>query len=156
MKSVIAHCICKECGRSFEEAKDRKNRSDEWKEWAEGHYTVCPDCYRRHQDEDIWQIYKDQIRMGFSLFSPAPRWLLEKAIINRQDFITFCFDNFDRLGDAAYQTFLQELSGTSEPSLPLVKLIKNSGNSQWWRRQYNPKTTLRKFEKELEGNPGNL
>lgn len=48
MAVATATCTCKECGKIFKSTKKLYNRAqaDEWREWAENHFDLCPDCYR--------------------------------------------------------------------------------------------------------------
>ena len=48
MAVATAKCTCRGCGKNFETTKKLYNRAqaDEWREWAEDHFDLCPDCYR--------------------------------------------------------------------------------------------------------------
>lgn len=51
MAKAIANCTCSVCGAEFSKVAFKNNRAqaDSWKEWAEEHYTICPECYRKQQ-----------------------------------------------------------------------------------------------------------
>lgn|GEM_PF-2188729 len=51
---AIAECTCAQCGAKFEKVKFRPNSkmANEWKAWAEENCTICPDCWRKLQQEE--------------------------------------------------------------------------------------------------------
>ena len=51
MARAIANCTCSVCGAKFERVEFKSNRAqaDAWKEWAEEHFTICPECYQKQQ-----------------------------------------------------------------------------------------------------------
>ncbi len=51
---AIANCICERCGKDFIRVNYCRNRSDadSWKEYAEYHYKVCPDCWKAEKDKE--------------------------------------------------------------------------------------------------------
>ena len=51
MARAIAICTCSVCGAKFERVEFKNNRAqaDAWKEWAEEHFTICPECYQKQQ-----------------------------------------------------------------------------------------------------------
>ena len=51
MARAIANCTCSVCGAKFERVEFKNNRAqaDAWKEWAEEHFTICPECYQKQQ-----------------------------------------------------------------------------------------------------------
>ena len=54
MARAIAKCKCLTCGEEFEKInRNCYNRSaaNDWEHWAETHYTTCPDCYQKEQEE---------------------------------------------------------------------------------------------------------
>lgn len=53
MAKAIANCTCSVCGEKFGKVafKNNKAQADSWKEWAEEHFTICPECYRKQQSE---------------------------------------------------------------------------------------------------------
>ena len=53
MAWTTAECKCKKCGKTFYKEGSGYNRTqaDEWKEWAESHYTICTACWREGQTE---------------------------------------------------------------------------------------------------------
>ena len=53
MAWATAECKCKKCGRTFFKEGSGSNRAaaDEWKEWAESHYTLCSECWHKGQAE---------------------------------------------------------------------------------------------------------
>lgn len=52
MARAIAHCTCRVCGASFERKKTLYNcrEAESWKEWAEDHIDMCPECERKASD----------------------------------------------------------------------------------------------------------
>lgn len=54
MARAIAKCTCAKCGEKFEKVHFGYNRkdADQWKEWAEENCTICPDCWRKLQQEE--------------------------------------------------------------------------------------------------------
>lgn len=53
MAWATAECKCEKCGKTFYKDGSGSNRTkaDEWKEWAESHYTICPVCWSKGQAE---------------------------------------------------------------------------------------------------------
>lgn len=51
MARARANCICRVCGESFEKVKHCYSRreADNWKEWAESNYILCPQCWGKEQ-----------------------------------------------------------------------------------------------------------
>lgn len=54
MARVKIECTCKVCGEKFTHIKFRNNReqADSYEEWAKENITICPDCYRRNEEEE--------------------------------------------------------------------------------------------------------
>lgn len=54
MARAIANCKCEKCGETFEKIAFKYNRTeaDKWQAWAEENCTICPDCWRRLQQEE--------------------------------------------------------------------------------------------------------
>lgn len=52
MARAIATCTCCICGNTFEKVTYRNNRrdADNWVEWAENAYTICPECEQKERD----------------------------------------------------------------------------------------------------------
>ena len=53
MAWATAECKCAKCGRIFykEGSGSNRTKADEWKEWAESHYTLCSECWHKRQSE---------------------------------------------------------------------------------------------------------
>ena len=53
MAKDTAQCYCIECGAHFERIVTGFNRRDcdEKRKWAESHYTLCSDCYKKKMQE---------------------------------------------------------------------------------------------------------
>lgn len=67
MARAIAICNCKKCGNEFKKIKyDCRNRSDadSWEEWASGHYTICPDCWKAEKEEEEQAKLQKEIASG--------------------------------------------------------------------------------------------
>lgn len=54
MARAIANCKCEKCGETFEKIAFKYNRTeaDKWQAWAEKNCTICPDCWRKLQQEE--------------------------------------------------------------------------------------------------------
>lgn len=54
MARVKINCKCELCGGTFEHIKFKNNRTEaeKYEEWAKENITVCPDCYRRNEEEE--------------------------------------------------------------------------------------------------------
>lgn len=54
MARAIANCKCEKCGETFEKIAFKYNRTeaDKWQAWAEENCTICPDCWRKLQQEE--------------------------------------------------------------------------------------------------------
>lgn len=53
MARAIANCTCGVCGNKFQKVAFRYDRAEaeSWREWAEEHINVCPECYQKQQAE---------------------------------------------------------------------------------------------------------
>lgn len=51
MARAIANCTCERCGNGFLKIAYKANRRDaeNFREWAKGHCTICPDCWKEEQ-----------------------------------------------------------------------------------------------------------
>lgn len=54
MARALAICTCEWCGKTFEKVQYCHNRreADNWEEWAERNFTVCPDCWREQKEKE--------------------------------------------------------------------------------------------------------
>ena len=78
MAVATAKCTCRECGKNFESTKKLPNRAqaDEWREWAEDHFDLCPDCYKEmKRAEEI--ALADEITAKYNL--PQGRYSSERT-----------------------------------------------------------------------------
>ena len=46
-------CTCKVCGTEFRKTKKCRNTKEaaSWEEWAKDIFDLCPECYKKKQDE---------------------------------------------------------------------------------------------------------
>lgn len=68
MARGIAECTCERCGKAFTMIKRTCCNSADaasWREWAQDHYTVCPDCYTEQKAAEMLRTH-DEVEMKYS------------------------------------------------------------------------------------------
>ena len=68
MAKGIAECTCERCGKAFTMIKRTCYNSADaasWREWAQDHYTVCPDCYAEQKAAEMLRTH-DEVEMKYS------------------------------------------------------------------------------------------
>ena len=144
MARATATCTCSKCGAKFEKYTTKANRreADNWVEWAERTFNLCPDCEREERAE---QLKEQSEAAGLPELKGSTKQIVWAESL-RSEYITNgenMMKVYEAKGDTKNAAIFEQVRDYT---------LKNKTDAGWWiDRRGLFKQTVVEVYKEIKG-----